>query len=153
LIGGTQTVVPHAPVPAALNRKAPAAHACSVSSVGGRPGSNCSWLSLAGLLFTRRRRRAEQGRAGAAPALALLLVSACHGNKPAPAQSHAAPDPGTLTREQLKSPEACKGCHPNHYREWSSSMHAYASLDPVFVAMNKRGQRETAGKLGKFCLR
>jgi hypothetical protein len=32
-------------------------------------------------------------------------------------------------------------------------MHAYASLDPVFVAMNNRGQRETAGKLGKFCLR
>lgn len=46
-----------------------------------------------------------------------------------------------LTREELMKPEACKDCHPKHYREWSASMHAYASQDPVFVAMNKRGQR------------
>jgi hypothetical protein len=31
-------------------------------------------------------------------------------------------------------------------------MHAYASEDPVFVAMNKRGQRETGGALGTFCV-
>jgi hypothetical protein len=31
-------------------------------------------------------------------------------------------------------------------------MHAYASDDPVFVAMNKRGQRETGGALGTFCV-
>jgi hypothetical protein len=40
-----------------------------------------------------------------------------------------------------------------HYREWSASMHAYATLDPVFVAMNARGQRETQGKLGDFCFK
>jgi hypothetical protein len=40
-----------------------------------------------------------------------------------------------------------------HYREWSGSMHAYASDDPVFVAMNARGQRETGGKLGDFCFK
>jgi nitrate/TMAO reductase-like tetraheme cytochrome c subunit len=32
-------------------------------------------------------------------------------------------------------------------------MHAYASEDPVFVAMNKRGQRETGGMLGTFCVK
>jgi hypothetical protein len=31
-------------------------------------------------------------------------------------------------------------------------MHAYASEDPVFVAMNARGQRETGGQLGSFCV-
>jgi hypothetical protein len=31
-------------------------------------------------------------------------------------------------------------------------MHAYASDDPVFVAMNARGQRETSGSLGTFCV-
>lgn len=31
-------------------------------------------------------------------------------------------------------------------------MHAYASLDPVFLAMNRRGQEETDGKLGSFCV-
>jgi hypothetical protein len=32
-------------------------------------------------------------------------------------------------------------------------MHAYASEDPVFVAMNRRGQRETGGQLGPLCVR
>ena len=31
-------------------------------------------------------------------------------------------------------------------------MHAYAAEDPVFRAMNKRGQRETNGELGDFCV-
>jgi hypothetical protein len=31
-------------------------------------------------------------------------------------------------------------------------MHAYASDDPVFLAMNARGQRETGGELGAFCV-
>jgi hypothetical protein len=59
----------------------------------------------------------------------------------------------TLTREQLLDPEACKDCHPRHYREWRSSMHAYAADDPVFLAMNRRGQEQTQGQLGDFCVR
>jgi len=31
-------------------------------------------------------------------------------------------------------------------------MHAYASFDPVFLAMNRRGQRDTEGELGSFCV-
>jgi len=31
-------------------------------------------------------------------------------------------------------------------------MHAYAATDPIFVAMNRRGQRETQGELGSFCV-
>jgi hypothetical protein len=50
-------------------------------------------------------------------------------------------------------PESCAGCHADHFRAWSGSMHAYASDDPVFVAMNARAQRETAGALGTFCVR
>jgi hypothetical protein len=53
---------------------------------------------------------------------------------------------------ELQDPETCRGCHPKHWKEWASSMHAYASTDPVFLAMNKRGQRETHGDLGKFCV-
>jgi hypothetical protein len=62
-------------------------------------------------------------------------------------------DDTTLTAEQLRDPQACKKCHPNHFQEWSGSMHAYASDDPVFIAMNKRGQRETGGMLGNFCVK
>lgn len=57
-----------------------------------------------------------------------------------------------FTVEELMNPETCKDCHPRHYREWRSSMHAYAADDPVFTAMNKRGQRETNGELGSFCV-
>jgi hypothetical protein len=60
--------------------------------------------------------------------------------------------PETLSRDELLDPETCKQCHADHYREWSGSMHAYAADDPVFLAMNKRGQRETGGKLGTFCV-
>lgn len=53
----------------------------------------------------------------------------------------------------LLDPAACEECHPQQYRQWLGSMHAYASDDPVFVAMNARGQRETGGELGDFCVR
>lgn len=59
----------------------------------------------------------------------------------------------TLTLEQLRDPETCKSCHTTHHRQWSGSMHAHASTDPVFLAMNRRAQEETAGELGDFCVR
>ncbi|MEO8703115.1 MAG: multiheme c-type cytochrome [Kofleriaceae bacterium] len=55
--------------------------------------------------------------------------------------------------ETLRDPNTCMECHPQHFQQWSGSMHAYASDDPVFVAMNKRGQRETNGLLGDFCVK
>ena len=58
----------------------------------------------------------------------------------------------TLTSAQLQDPMTCMQCHSQHYNQWSGSMHAYASTDPVFVAMNKRGQRETNNQLGTFCV-
>lgn len=61
-------------------------------------------------------------------------------------------DDTTLSVEALQDPSTCNGCHPKHYTQWSGSMHAYASDDPVFVAMNKRGQRETNNQLGTFCV-
>ncbi|HWZ87550.1 MAG TPA: multiheme c-type cytochrome [Polyangiaceae bacterium] len=56
----------------------------------------------------------------------------------------------TLTRAQLLDPQSCQPCHAEQYREWSGSMHAYASEDPLFLAMNQRGQREA--QLGDFCV-
>ncbi|HTR54556.1 MAG TPA: multiheme c-type cytochrome [Kofleriaceae bacterium] len=56
-----------------------------------------------------------------------------------------------LSVAELEDPATCASCHPHHFAEWSGSMHAYASDDPVFVAMNRRGQREA--QLGVFCVR
>jgi nitrate/TMAO reductase-like tetraheme cytochrome c subunit len=57
-----------------------------------------------------------------------------------------------LDAEALRDPESCRDCHPTHYEQWRGSMHAYAAEDPVFLAMNARGQRETDGELGDFCV-
>lgn len=54
---------------------------------------------------------------------------------------------------RLMEPETCLDCHPKHYAEWSGSMHAYAADDPVFLAMNRRGQAATGGALGGFCVK
>ena len=69
-----------------------------------------------------------------------ILLAACGGDS-------------TMTVEQLQDPATCKTCHPKHYQQWASSMHAYASNDPVFLALNKRGQRETSNALGTFCVK
>lgn len=64
------------------------------------------------------------------------------------------PEPAAVTVDDpLIDPETCEECHPTHFREWQGSMHAYAAEDPVFLAMNARGQRETNGELGDFCVR
>jgi hypothetical protein len=52
----------------------------------------------------------------------------------------------------LLDPQSCQTCHPNHVSDWSASMHAYASQDPVFLAMNRRMQRENPS-LGPFCIK
>jgi hypothetical protein len=76
----------------------------------------------------------------------LLAVACGSGGSPV------AGDDATYTREKLLKPETCKECHQEHFREWSGSMHAYAAKDPVFLAMNERGQKETGGALGNFCV-
>ena len=61
-------------------------------------------------------------------------------------------DAPTLTGDALMDPNNCLPCHADQFREWSGSMHAYASEDPVFLAMNKRMQRETNGQAGTLCV-
>ena len=77
--------------------------------------------------------------------LAWAIASGCGG----PTDS----EPVYKTRAELLDPSTCQQCHAKHYRDWSGSMHAYASRDPVFLAMNKRGQEETHGALGDFCVK
>jgi hypothetical protein len=77
-------------------------------------------------------------------AMITLLAAACN--------REPEPEPG-LTDAELRDPQACAECHPDHVREWSGSMHAYASEDPVFRAMEALGQQQTGGELGDFCVK
>ncbi len=56
----------------------------------------------------------------------------------------------TRTPDEVMDPQTCAGCHPKQYEQWASSMHAYAADDPLFLAMNRRGQREA--QIGPFCV-
>jgi hypothetical protein len=58
-----------------------------------------------------------------------------------------------LTKAELMDPATCQTCHPQQFQDWSGSMHAYASTDPVFLAMNQKGQRDTNRMLGDFCVK
>jgi hypothetical protein len=70
---------------------------------------------------------------------------------PACASNPDPPEPQSfVSREALMDPETCRGCHQKQYTEWSSSMHAQAADDPIFLAMNARGQREAG--IGDFCV-
>jgi hypothetical protein len=86
--------------------------------------------------------RVVRDRSACVLAAAAAMMAACGTTGEAPARSIA----------ELQDPETCNECHPKHVAQWSGSMHAYASEDPVFVAMNRRGQRETGGALGTFCV-
>ena len=58
-----------------------------------------------------------------------------------------------LAHDPFPSAKACAKCHPQHFREWSVSPHAYAQLSPVFNAMSNRLIELTNGTLGDFCIR
>jgi hypothetical protein len=75
------------------------------------------------------------------PLLSALILLGC-GNPPNA-------EPSVLSVEQLMDPKTCAECHSRHYTEWSGSMHAYASVDPLFVALNQRAQDEA--NVGNFC--
>src|SRR5215475_10583332 len=86
--------------------------------------------------------------AGALVPLLAGLAAACSDSG-----STSGPQAPKFTIQDLQKPSTCKECHQDHFKEWSGSMHAYASKDPVFRAMNARGQAETNGALGNFCVK
>ena len=87
-------------------------------------------------------------------AFATLAVAAAGACAPLGCSSSSgAPAPTYLDRATMLDPSTCQSCHVSHYAQWAVSMHAYASDDPIFQAMNARGQRETKGQLGSFCVK
>lgn len=58
-----------------------------------------------------------------------------------------------FVENKYPSAATCRTCHPNHYREWSVSAHAYAQLSPVFNAMQATITKLTQGANGDFCIR
>ena len=155
MIGLDQTVIPHVRQSSGRERAPGSLRAspgtCAAAEVRGGGMSVFGWLML--VVFCSRRWRRRASRAGAL--LCCVMLAGCSEEEAARSAAPASivNTTGALTAEQLRNPDSCKDCHPGHYREWSGSMHAFASRDPVFRAMNQRGQRETGGALGDFCVK
>ena len=58
----------------------------------------------------------------------------------------------TLSVNNFRSAGECQSCHPRHYEEWSTAMHAYATQDPVWRALVKARQAEFDGGRDQFCV-
>ncbi len=58
-----------------------------------------------------------------------------------------------FAEDRFPSAATCRTCHPDHYREWSVSPHAYAQMSPVFNSMHATIVKQTAGSNGDFCIR
>ncbi len=69
------------------------------------------------------------------------------------AQQKAEEDQALLLENRFPSATTCRTCHPDHYREWSVSAHAYAQMSPVFNAMHGTILKLTNGTNGDFCIR
>lgn len=90
--------------------------------------------------------------------VAAITRSEASGQTP-PAQTEAGSKAGddahldVLSNIEFPSAQQCAVCHPDHYREWSVSPHAYAQISPTFNAYQATLFRLTNGTLGDFCER
>ena len=55
--------------------------------------------------------------------------------------------------KQYPSAKACGECHPNQYRQWSNSSHAYAAVSPMFNKFEQKINDLASGTIGHFCVR
>ena len=63
-----------------------------------------------------------------------------------------------LKKAEALTPLACSGCHPDHFREWRSSIMAYSTVSPSFHAMEVMGNVALDGRFRRadqspgFCI-
>ncbi len=84
----------------------------------------------------------EGGERGAAPLKQ-------QGDEQVAAAAHEA----LFQENRFPSAATCQTCHPDHYREWAVSAHAYAQMSPIFNTMQEAIIVLTNGTNGDFCIR
>lgn len=62
------------------------------------------------------------------------------------------PDSPALVVNDFDSAQSCQSCHPNHFEQWSGSMHAYAMKDPTLAALREIGQSAYINALDGACI-
>jgi nitrate/TMAO reductase-like tetraheme cytochrome c subunit len=54
---------------------------------------------------------------------------------------------------QYPSAKVCGQCHPNQFKQWSISSHAYANVSPMFNKFEQRINDISRGTVNYFCIR
>ncbi|MDQ3280085.1 MAG: cytochrome c family protein [Acidobacteriota bacterium] len=86
----------------------------------------------------------------------LLLMLACGTAvaqqipKPPPEQN---PHARAYSDSLYPSARVCGECHPNQYKQWSMSSHAYANLSPMFNKFEQKINDLASGTINYFCVR
>ena len=94
-----------------------------------------------------------RARRTAAVGLAAVLLGAC-GTSPGVTRLTDRPDgAGPAPETRFLTATECRDCHPQQYREWRTSMHAFAQHSPVVDAFNRFVMRGSGGAVGSFCER
>lgn len=70
--------------------------------------------------------------------------------KPPPEEN---PNAKALADRLYPSAKVCGECHPNQYKQWSLSSHAYANLSPMFNKFEQRINDISRGTVNYFCVR
>ena len=63
------------------------------------------------------------------------------------------PEAQALADRLYPSARVCAECHPNQYRQWSNSSHAYANLSPMFNKFEQTINDISQGTVNYFCVR
>jgi cytochrome c554/c'-like protein len=58
-----------------------------------------------------------------------------------------------FTENRFPSATVCRTCHPEQFRQWAESQHAYTQISPVLQAMQGLILKLTNGTNGDFCIR
>ena len=58
----------------------------------------------------------------------------------------------TVALDNFGTSSTCGGCHPQHFAQWQTSMHAYAMTDPVYRGLVALRQQAFDGAQDRFCL-
>lgn len=67
--------------------------------------------------------------------------------------AEADPHAGLFDKTPFPSAQACAGCHPKVFWEWSMSNHAYAAISPMFQKFEQTISTLSSGTIGTFCVR
>jgi nitrate/TMAO reductase-like tetraheme cytochrome c subunit len=84
---------------------------------------------------------------------AVTLFTSCGGKETIVDPPPTVPDSLQLIKEAFADPVLCASCHPNHYNEWETSMHAYAVTDPVFQRLVEISQQRNSEPVDQFCIK